>query len=43
VGSALLWALEDAFGPVFTEEVREAWADAYMLIAQTAADAAYIN
>jgi hemoglobin-like flavoprotein len=22
VGSALLWALEDAFGPVFTEEVR---------------------
>lgn len=41
VGAALLWALEDAFGPAFTEEVRGAWAAAYGLIAQTAIDAAY--
>jgi hemoglobin-like flavoprotein len=36
VGSALLWALEDAFGLAFNSEVREAWTAAYMLIAQTA-------
>ncbi|MDX2139262.1 MAG: globin family protein [Chloroflexota bacterium] len=36
VGSALLWALEDAFGTAFTSDVRDAWASAYGLIAQTA-------
>lgn len=41
VGSALLWALADAFGDAFTDEVREAWAAAYGLIAQTAIAAAY--
>jgi hemoglobin-like flavoprotein len=41
VGAALLWALEDAFGEAFTPEVREAWAAAYGLIAQTAIAAAY--
>jgi hemoglobin-like flavoprotein len=41
VGSALLWALEDAFGDAFTSEVRDAWATAYGLIAQTAMSAAY--
>lgn len=41
VGSALLWALEDAFGAAFTNEVREAWAAAYSLIADVAIDAAY--
>lgn len=41
VGSALLWALEDAFGPAFTSDVRDAWASAYGLIAQTAMAAAY--
>jgi nitric oxide dioxygenase len=41
VGSALLWALEDAFGAAFTEEVRQAWAAAYGLIAETAMNAAY--
>jgi hemoglobin-like flavoprotein len=40
VGSALLWSLEDAFGTAFTNEVREAWAAAYGLIAQTAIAAA---
>jgi len=41
VGSALLWALEDAFGEAFTPEVRDAWANAYQLIADTATAAAY--
>ncbi len=41
VGSALLWALEDAFGDAFTNEVREAWAAAYSMIADVAIDAAY--
>lgn len=41
VGTALLWALEDAFGPAFTDEVRVAWATAYQLIANTAMAAAY--
>lgn len=41
VGSALLWALEDAFGEAFTAEVRDAWAAAYGLIARTAIAAAY--
>ncbi|MBZ0280405.1 MAG: hemin receptor [Anaerolineae bacterium] len=41
VGSALLWALSDAFGEAFTDEVRDAWATAYGLIAQTAIAAAY--
>lgn len=36
VGNALLWALEDAFGDAFTADVRDAWAAAYGLIAQTA-------
>jgi hemoglobin-like flavoprotein len=39
VGAALLWALEDAFGEAFTDEVRSAWATAYGLIAQTALNA----
>lgn len=43
VGSALLWALEDAFGEAFTPEVRDAWATAYGVIAQTAIDAAYTS
>lgn len=42
VGAALLWALDDAFGAAFTDEVREAWAAAYGLIAQTAIEAAYL-
>lgn len=41
VGSALLWALEDAFGEAFTPEVRDAWATAYGIIAETAIAAAY--
>ncbi len=41
VGAALLWALGDAFGDTFTEDIRGAWAAAYGLIAQTAIAAAY--
>ena len=43
VGAALLWALEDAFGAAFTDEVREAWATAYSVIAETALAAAYAD
>lgn len=41
VGAALLWALEDAFGSAFTPEVKDAWATAYGVIAQTAIAASY--
>jgi Hemoglobin-like flavoprotein len=33
VGAALLWTLEEALGPAFTPEVREAWSEAYLLLA----------
>jgi len=33
VGDALLWALSDALGEAFTPEVREAWAQAYAVVA----------
>lgn len=41
VGAALLWTLDEVFGEAFTDEVRDAWAAAYSLIAQTAITAAY--
>ena len=41
VGGALLWALENTFGDAFTDDVRDAWATAYALIADTAMAAAY--
>lgn len=33
VGAALLWTLEQGLGPAFTQEVREAWAEAYLVLA----------
>lgn len=33
VGAALLWTLEQALGEAFTLEVREAWTEAYLLVA----------
>ena len=33
VGAALLWALEQRLGPAFTPDVRDAWHEAYFLIA----------
>ena len=34
-GEALLWTLEQMLGPRFTTEVRDAWAEAYRLLAAT--------
>lgn len=36
VGEALLWTLEQGLGEAFTEEVKEAWATVYGIIAETA-------
>ena len=36
VGEALLWTLEQGLGDAFTEEVKEAWATVYNIIAETA-------
>jgi len=33
VGAALLWTLEQGLGPAFTPEVRDAWSEAYLLLA----------
>ncbi|HEX3234112.1 MAG TPA: globin family protein [Gemmatimonadales bacterium] len=33
VGAALLWTLEQGLGEAFTAEVREAWSEAYLLVA----------
>ena len=41
VGAALLWVLEQGLGEYYTEEVEEAWAIAYGLIATTMIEAAY--
>ena len=35
VGEALLWTLEQGLGDAFTDEVREAWAHVYQLLAMT--------
>ena len=32
VGIALLWTLERGLGPAFTDEIRDAWTEAYLLI-----------
>ena len=41
VGAALLWVLQQGLGEYYTEEVEEAWAIAYGLIATTMIEAAY--
>ncbi len=33
VGAALLWTLEQGLGEAFTPEVREAWTEAYLMVA----------
>lgn len=40
VGSALLWTLGKGLGPSFNYETRNAWAEAYALLAQTMKNAA---
>lgn len=39
VGSALLWTLEQGLGEGFTPEVRDAWIEAYMILATTMKEA----
>lgn len=41
VGNALLYALRDGLGEDFTPEVRQAWVDAYRLMASVMKEAAY--
>jgi hemoglobin-like flavoprotein len=36
VGEALLWTLEQGLGAAFTDEVKEAWALVYSILAETA-------
>jgi len=40
VGNALLWTLEQGLGDDFTDETKQAWANAYGLIASTMKNAA---
>jgi len=40
VGAALLWTLERGLGDAFTPEVRDAWADAYGILASVMIEAA---
>lgn len=40
VGGALLWTLEQGLGDAFTPEVKEAWTETYMLLAETMKEAA---
>ena len=40
VATALLWTLNQGLGKAFTDEVREAWATAYGVLATTMKDAA---
>jgi hemoglobin-like flavoprotein len=36
VGTALLWTLERGLGPAFTDDVRDAWTEAYLLVSTVA-------
>lgn len=40
VGAALLWTLEQGLGEGFTTDVKSAWTDVYMLLANTMKEAA---
>jgi hemoglobin-like flavoprotein len=33
VGAALLWTLEQALGSAFTQDIRDAWSEAYLVLA----------
>jgi len=36
VGQALLWTLEQGLGNAFTEDVKEAWTNVYIILSETA-------
>jgi len=40
VAAALLWTLEQGLGDAFTDDVKKAWTDTYILLATTMKDAA---
>lgn len=40
VAAALLWTLEQGLGDAFTNDVKQAWTDTYVLLATTMKDAA---
>jgi hemoglobin-like flavoprotein len=42
VATALLWTLNQGLGKAFTDDVREAWAEAYGVLATTMKDAAKV-
>jgi hemoglobin-like flavoprotein len=39
VGTALLWTFEQALGPAFTPDVREAWTELYVIVSTTMREA----
>ena len=41
VGEALIWTLEKGLGGGFTDEVKAAWTEAYVLLSTTMVDSAY--
>ena len=41
VGEALLWTLEQGLGAAFTDDVKEAWALVYAILAETAISGAH--
>jgi hemoglobin-like flavoprotein len=40
-GASLMWALEQVIGPDFTPEVKEAWGEAYALLAKSMREATH--
>ena len=41
VGAALLWTLEQGLGSAFTDDTRDAWAEAYGILSMVMKEAAY--
>jgi hemoglobin-like flavoprotein len=41
VGAALLWTLEQGLGSAFTDDTRDAWAEAYGILSTVMKEAAY--
>jgi hemoglobin-like flavoprotein len=43
VGAALLWTLEQGLGSAFTDDTRDAWAEAYGILSTVMKEAAYVT